>query len=122
MISTSSISGGGLKKCMPTTFSGRAAALASDVMRIEEVFVAITTSRLQTCDSRPNSSRFRSGRSGAASITSSESRSSESSPAVRSRSPAALASSWLQRPRSAPLRRPSSIRTRPGSRASGNAS
>ena len=40
--SSSSISGGGLKKCMPTTFSGFAAAPASPVTGIEEVLLAST--------------------------------------------------------------------------------
>ena len=62
--SSSRISGGGLKKCMPTTFSGRAAAPASEVTGIDEVLVASTASRPHTSDSRANSSRLSSGRSG----------------------------------------------------------
>ena len=50
--SSSFISGGGLKKCIPTTFSGRAAAPASEVTGIDDVFVASTASSAQTSDSR----------------------------------------------------------------------
>ena len=42
--SSSRISGGGLKKCMPTTFSGRCAAPAIAVTGIDEVLVASTVS------------------------------------------------------------------------------
>ena len=49
--SSSSISGGGLKKCMPTTFSGCSATPASEVTGIEQVLVASTASGPQTRDS-----------------------------------------------------------------------
>ena len=81
--STSCITGGGLKKCIPTTFSGRAAAFASEVTRIEEVFVASTRSGFRA-DSSAKSSRLRSGRSGTASITSSHAASAPRSSATRS--------------------------------------
>ena len=66
--STSFMSAGGLKKCIPTTFSGRFAAEAMDVTRIEEVLVASTASS----GSDAKISRFSSSRSGAASMMSSQ--------------------------------------------------
>ena len=120
--SSSFIAGGGLKKCIPTTFSGRAAAPASELTRIDDVFVPITVSGPQTSDRRSNSSRLRSTRSGAASITSPHSPSSSSEPASTSRASASAASSSLQRPRSAPFARPRCTRSPPRSSASGKAS
>ena len=49
---------------MPTTFSGSAAAPASEVTRIDDVLVASTVPGPQISDSSANRSRFRSGRSG----------------------------------------------------------
>ena len=113
--SSSGISGGGLKKCMPTTFSGRAAAPASEVTGIEEVFVASTTSSPHTIDSAPKRSRFSSARSGAASITSSQGASS-SSVLTGSSSSAAPAST---RPFSAHFASPRRADSAPRSSASG---
>src|SRR4051812_1857269 len=74
--STSRITGAGLKKCMPTTRSGRGAALAIAVMGIDDVFEASTASGASS-PSLANSSRLSSRRSGAAStITSQPARSS----------------------------------------------
>src|SRR3954468_24473274 len=120
--STRCISGGGLKKCIPTTFSGRPAALASELTRIEDVLVASTVSGPHTCEMRSNSSRFSSIRSGAASITSSHCDSSSSDAASTSRVSASAASSSLQRPRSAPFASPRCTRSPPRSSASGKAS
>ena len=120
--SSSRISGGGLKKCMPTTLSGRAAADASELTRIDEVLVASTADSPQISDSRPNSSRFSSIRSGAASITSSQPASASSEGARVRRSPAECACSAVQRPRSAPFSRPERTRSRPLSSASGSGS
>ena len=47
MISTSGISGAGLKKCMPTTRSGERVADAISVTESADVFVASTASGLQ---------------------------------------------------------------------------
>ena len=116
--SSSFISGGGLKKCIPTTFSGRSAAPASDVTGIELVLVASTVSGPHTFDSEANSSRFSSARSGAASITSSH--------PARSPSPAAGRNSSSEsspaRPFSIHLRRPDRTRSAPRSRASSRGS
>ena len=106
--SSSSISGTGLKKCMPTTRSGRAAAAASAVTGSEDVFVASTASASQISDRRANSSRFSSRSSGAASITSSQ----RAEVLERGRGVEATlgrrgGARSDQRPRSAPLRSPS---------------
>ncbi len=92
--------GAGLKKCIPTTRSGRFTRLATAVTRSEEVLVARTQSSETTSSaSFPNSSCLSSSRSGAASITSSHGARSSIFSARSSRSPAAAASSALQRPR-----------------------
>jgi hypothetical protein len=111
-----------LKKCIPTTFSGRSADEASELTRIDDVLVARMVPSPQISDSRSNSSRFSSIRSGAASITSSASLSPSSDSTVCSRSPAAAASSADQRPRAAPLSSPSRILSAPFSSASGSGS
>ncbi len=67
--SSRSIKTTGLKKCMPTTRSGRSAAVASAVTGREDVFVASTVSGPQTRERPANSSRLISRLSGAASIT-----------------------------------------------------
>jgi hypothetical protein len=112
------MSGGGLKKCIPTTFSGLAAALASDVIGIDDVLLASTTSSPHTIDSAPNRSRFSSARSGAASMTSSHgARSSRRD--TGSRSSAAVSST---RPFSLHLAKPRRAASEPWSRAVGSAS
>ncbi len=100
---------------MPTTFSGRPAAPASEVTGIELVLVASTVSAPQTSESRSNSSRLSSGRSGAASITSSHAASSSSATTGSSRPPAASPT----RPFSAHLARPRRTAKEPRSSASG---
>ena len=101
--SSSRISGGGLKKCMPTTFSGCAAAPASEVTRIDDVFVASTVSvaadlreaaRTARASARAAPARPRS-RARTAARSSSES-------ATRSRPAPAARPRRSQRPRSAP--------------------
>ena len=54
---------------MPTIRSGLSASAAIAVTESDEVLVASTASEPQTASSSANSSRFRSRRSGAASIT-----------------------------------------------------
>ena len=99
--STSSISAGGLKKCMPTTRSGRGGSAAIAVTGSEEVLVASTRLGPQTAASAANSSRFSSRFSGAASITSSQS--ARSSRLARGADPAC--SPRRRRPRSSALAR-----------------
>ena len=57
-ISTSGMSGAGLKKCIPTTRSGVEVAPAISVTESADVFVASTASGRQTRSSSANSSRF----------------------------------------------------------------
>ncbi len=71
--STSFISAGGLKKCMPTTRSGWGTSVAIAVTGSEEVLLARIASGPQASASAANSSRFSSRSSGAASITRSHS-------------------------------------------------
>ena len=86
--STSRISGGGLKKCMPQIRSGRSAPAARAVTESDEVLVASTASGPQAASRPANSSRLSSIRSGAASTTSSQPpRSSSSAPARAARRP-----------------------------------
>ena len=121
MTSSSRISGGGLKKCMPTTRVGSAAAGAIEVIGIDDVFEA-STARGAISESVPNSSRLISSDSGAASMTSSQSARSSSAAAPSSRSRAAAASSALQRPRSAPRSRCCGMRSSARSTAAASAS
>ena len=72
-ISTRRIRGGGLKKCIPQTRSGRSIPAAIAVTDREEVLVARIASGPQTSSSLANRLRFSSRSSGAASITSSQS-------------------------------------------------
>ena len=67
--STSFISAGGLKKCIPQIRSGRAASAAIALTESDEVFVASTASSPQAASRRANSPRFSSMSSGAASTT-----------------------------------------------------
>ena len=78
-ISTSGMSGAGLKKCIPTTRSGVEVAPAISVTDSADVFVASTASGRQTRSSSANSSRFGSSSSTIASITTSQSAKAESS-------------------------------------------
>ncbi len=104
MISTSAITGTGLKKCIPITRSGLRVAAASRVIEIDEVLVA----RIAPCGSSPSSSskicRFSSKRSLAASTASSTPASpfcppSPASPVVKQmRSSAAAAAASVSLP------------------------
>ena len=69
MISTSFITGAGLKKCMPTTRLGRDVATEISVTLSEEVFVARIASGLQTRSSSAKICCLRSSCSGTASTT-----------------------------------------------------
>ncbi len=100
--SSSRITGGGLKKCIPTTREASPAAPASAVTSSDEVLVASTQSGLTTSARAANRARLSSSRSGAASMTSPHAASASSVSAGCSRSEAAAAASSLQRPRSAP--------------------
>ena len=71
-ISTSGISGAGLKKCIPTTRSGRSVAAAISVTESAEVLVASTASGRQIRSSSAKSSRFGASSSTIASITRSQ--------------------------------------------------
>ncbi len=118
--SSSRISGAGLKKCIPTTRSGRLAAPAIAVTSSEEVLDASThCSETTSLESVPNNWCLSSRRSGAASITSPQGCRSWRSGAGSRRAAAALASSSLQRPRSAPRSRCRLICSIPRSSASG---
>src|SRR6185312_292855 len=68
-ISTSGITGAGLKKCTPTTRSGCVAADASDATDSDDVFVARIASGATTPASAANSARFTARSSTTASIT-----------------------------------------------------
>ena len=72
-ISTSGISGAGLKKCMPTTRSGRVVAAAISVTESAEVLVARIASGRQIRSSSAKSARLGSSSSTIASITRSQS-------------------------------------------------
>ncbi len=76
--STSFITGAGLKKCRPTTCSGRAVATAISVTLSDEVLVARMASGWQTRSSSAKIRCLRSRRSGTASITRSAERSASS--------------------------------------------
>src|SRR5438105_12493017 len=68
IISMRGMAGAGLKKCIPTTHSGRLAADAIDVTESEDVFVASMVLGLLKALSELKISRFRVMSSGAASI------------------------------------------------------
>ena len=103
--STSFISAGGLKKCMPTTRSGWGTPAAIAVTGSEEVLLARIVSGPQVSASAANSFRFSSRSSGAASTTRSQSARSSMLAAPPARAPAASTSFSLQRPFSAPFAR-----------------
>ncbi len=111
--STSLISAGGLKKCIPQIRSGRSLLAAISVTAREEVFVASTAAGPQAASRRANNARFKASSSGAASITNSQSVSPSMDSATASRAIASAASSALQRPRSAPRARSARSRSRP---------
>ena len=96
--SSSAISGGGLKKCMPTTRSGWVAAGASAVTSSDEVLLASTQSAPTISESSAKSRCLSSTRSGAASMTSSQSAKPSSVGAACSCSLARSASAAAIRP------------------------
>ena len=116
MTSTRRMTGAGLKKCMPTTRPGSAAALAIAVIGIDEVLEA-STARGAISPRAAKSSRLSSRRSGAASMTSPAGASSASSAAA-----ATSPGSRSRRPFARQRSRPSAICRRPRSRASGTGS
>ena len=116
------ISGAGLKKCMPTTRSGWLAPFAIAVTSSEEVFVASTHSSLTISESFAYISCLSSRRSGAASITSSQSAKAAMSSTGSRRSEAAAASSSVSLPFTISLRSPSSALAMPRASASPNGS
>ena len=107
---------------MPTTRSGSGTPAAISPIRSEEVLEASTASGPTTAATAPNSSRFSSSSSGAASISSSQPVRSPNSWVGRTRAWAASASASLQRPRAAPLASASPSRVAPFSAASGKVS
>jgi hypothetical protein len=101
--STSFISAGGLKKCMPTTRSGSGSPAAIAATGSEDVLVARIACGPQALARAANSRRFSSRSSGAASITRSHSPRSASCEAAPVRASASSASCSLQRPFCAPF-------------------
>ena len=69
MTSTSFITVAGLKKCMPTTFSGRPVTMATSMIGYDDVLVAMMASGPRMPSSSVKISFFRSRFSGAASMT-----------------------------------------------------
>ena len=115
--SSRGISGGGLKKCIPTTLDGRAGAPASaspDRRRVRGEH----QSSPPTTDRAPKRSRFSSARSGAASITRSQGREL----VERGHGLDHPAASSPTRPFSAHFPRPARAAATPRSRASGTGS
>src|ERR1700682_2056526 len=94
-ISTSGITGAGLKKCMPATRPGYFEPAASAVIEIDDVFDARIHSGLTTFSTRATSSRFASISSTIASITRSATQTSGSATTVAIRPTAPSASPWL---------------------------
>ena len=105
--SSSRISGAGLKKCIPTTRSGRLAALAIAVTSSEEVFVASThSSETTSSDSCLEQLLLElEALGGGLDHELARRQVARARRAGSSRSAAAVASSSLQRPRSAPRSR-----------------
>ncbi|CAK7282282.1 hypothetical protein SGPA1_20248 [Streptomyces misionensis JCM 4497] len=117
--STSCCTGAGLKKWMPTTWSGREVATASFTSGMEEVLEArIASGRVTTWSSTWKISVFTGSLSTTASITRSRSANSPRSVVKPSRAWVASRSSSEILPRSAALERELYSRVRPISRAS----
>ena len=113
VISIRSITGGGLKKCRPTTLSGREVADASVAIGIDEVFDANTASGPTTRSSSRKIASFASRSSVAASMTSSTSPSDATSVVPRIRPTSASRSSGSSLPRSTARPVEASSRSRP---------
>ena len=97
-ISTSGISGAGLKKCMPTARSGRSSTDAISVTESAEVFVARIVSARTAASSARKSSCLTARSSNAASITTSQSARSASSVVSRKPADRVVARGLLERP------------------------
>ncbi len=117
--STSGISGAGLKKCRPTTRSGRPLADAMAVTDSAEVLVARIVSGRQSAWSSANSAALGAGSSTMASITRSASASGARSPPAVKRPRAASAVAASSAPFSTRLASPASMRPLPRSSARG---
>ncbi len=117
--STSFISAGGLKKCMPTTRSRFGTPAAIAVTGSEEVLLARIVSAPQAAASAANSSRFSSRSSGAASTTRSHSPRSARLWAAPTRPLAVSASFSVHRPFAAPFASDTCRRSMPVSSAAG---
>ena len=96
MISTSVISGTGLKKCRPVKRSGRSVAAASRVIEIDEVLVASSADGLSVNPAKIR--HFTASLSVAASMTRSASAKSALSVVRLIRASAASAASWVTTP------------------------
>ncbi len=117
--STSFISAGGLKKCMPTTRSRCGTRAAIAVIGSEEVLLARIVAGPHASASEANSLRFRARSSGAASITRSHSARSARLWAPPARLLAASASASLHIPFATPLVSAAFNFSSPDSRAAG---
>ncbi len=117
--STSFISAGGLKKCIPTTRSGFGTSAVIAVTGSDEVLVARIVSGPQVSARAANSSRFSPRSSGAASITSSQPARSPMLGAAPTRALAVSASSSLHIPFEAPFASAPRSRSIPASSAAG---
>jgi hypothetical protein len=122
MISTSFISGTGLKKCIPATLWRFSQARAIDEIGIEEVLEAMMQSGETTASTCAKSDRFTSRSSKIASITTSQSARAETSPASSSSLAAWATSCSGNWPRSASRFNRPSIAVRAASTAPGLAS
>ena len=116
------MTGAGLKKCRPTTRSGCSTPAASSVTDSEDVLVASTQSPATAPASSANSSRLRSSRSGAASMTTAHGASSAAASTVSTRSTIASASAAVMRPLATGRSRPLAMRSRAAPSASGTGS
>ena len=112
MISTSGITGTGLKKCTPTTRDGSATSLDTRMMGIDEVLVARIVSFGVTLSRSAKNDTLRFSISGSASMTSSRSLKSSTVVVVLNRASAASASDSLSLPRLTPRARDAAIRAR----------
>ena len=109
-ISTSGISGAGLKKCMPTTRAGRCSPAPIAVIEIDDVLEARIVSGDVTFSSCRNSSRFASRSSTMASITSLADAASPGAWITSTRAAAAAASAAVSLPFAASAASASPIR------------
>ena len=112
--STSGRTGTGLKKCSPTTCSGRCVAMASFMMGMDDVFEASTVSSLVTTPSSAlNTASFSSSTSGTASTMRSRSASASMSSTTSRWARTRSTSSVESLPRLAAFASDRSMRSRP---------